>query len=110
MSGEGTDSLSYVAETDVFKPKEDWICSELRRRSGGAQVTPKHGRALICTAGDGMRDTVGVSARNDSALARAGINIEVPFQSMSQTSMARAIKADVLEKGIRTIYSDFFPR
>lgn len=110
MSGEGIDSLSFVAETIVFKPKEDWICSELRKRTGGAEVTPEHNRALICTAGDGMRDTVGISARNDSALARAGINIEVPFQSMSQTSMARAIKADVLDKGIRTIYNEFFSR
>jgi aspartate kinase len=55
-------------------------------------VTIEHGLALIMIVGEGMRYAVGMAAKACSALADAGVNIEMMNQGSSEISIMFGVK------------------
>jgi aspartate kinase len=58
--------------------------------------------------GEGMHYTVGVAARATTAMANAGVNIEMQNQGSSEISMMFGIKAMDRKKAVQALYAAFF--
>jgi aspartate kinase len=73
-----------------------------------ADVEVEHGLALIMIVGEGMRYTVGVASRAVTALAEAGVNIEMMNQGSSEISMMFGVKELDRRRAVRALYHAFF--
>ncbi len=105
----GIDNLSVVLReeqlTEAMKARILERCrSELKAED--AEFEP--GLCLIMIVGEGMRYTVGMAARATSALARAGVNIEMMNQGASEISMMFGVKSVDRKRAVRALYDEFF--
>lgn len=55
-----------------------------------------------------MRRNIGTNARASTALAKAGVNIEMINQGSSEVSMMFGVKETVVKKAVKALYEEFF--
>lgn len=105
----GIDSLSIVFKKNVFTAeKEELVCQRLREELDVDSLAVDHNLGIIMIVGDAMAKTVGVTARATSALARAGINLELISQGASEISIVFGIREEFVNYAIRELYREFF--
>ncbi len=102
------DSLTFIVETKSFQPFQEHILGELERRFRPDDMRIEDEIALMCTVGEGMRDRPGTSARLDTSLAAANINIVLELQGGSQINIIRGVKEKDLQNAIRAAHDAFF--
>ncbi|GAB2021618.1 aspartate kinase [Pseudolactococcus yaeyamensis] len=64
--------------------------------------------SIIMIVGEDMNEHIGVTARAASALAKAGINIEMLSQGSSEVSVMFIVKSDQENAAIKALYQAFF--
>lgn len=105
----GIDNMSVVLRESNFKePVRDRVLERIRGELGVDEVTFEPGQALVMVVGEGMRYTVGLAARITTALANAGVNIEMINQGSSEISVMFGVRATERQKTVRALYDEFF--
>ena len=105
----GIDNISVVfREKDFTQEKEERVLERIRNELSPDNIDLDRGLALVMIVGEGMHYTVGVAARATTAMASAGVNIEMQNQGSSEISMMFGIKAMDRKKAVQALYSAFF--
>ncbi len=105
----GIDSLSIVFKQNVFtKEKEKLVCQRLKDELEVDVLEVDHNLGIVMIVGDAMAKTVGVTARATSALAKAGINIELISQGASEISIVFGVREEFVNYAVRELYREFF--
>lgn len=108
-SPSGIDNISVIfREKEFTKEKEERVLTRIRSELGADNIDLDRGLALVMIVGEGMHYTVGVAARATTALAHAGVNIEMLNQGSSEISMMFGVKAMDRKKAVQALYSAFF--
>ena len=106
----GIDNLSLVLREDRFtEARKERILERCRTELKADDAEFEPGLSLIMIVGEGMRYTVGMAARATSALAHAGVNIEMMNQGASEISMMFGVKSVDRKRAVRALYDEFFP-
>lgn len=64
--------------------------------------------SMIGVIGEGMAETVGISARVFNALARENINIELISQGASEINISFLVKQEALDNAVKAVHKEFF--
>ncbi len=105
----GIDNMSVILrERDFTREKEAQVSERIKAELGAENVEVDRGLALVMIVGEGMHYTVGVAARATTALASAGVNIEMLNQGSSEISMMFGVKATDRKKAVMALYNTFF--
>jgi aspartate kinase len=89
----GIDNMSVILRTAaLIHDKEAQILNHIRTELHPDDVTIEHGLAMIMIVGEGMRYAVGLAAKACTALAEAGVNIEMMNQGSSEISIMFGVK------------------
>ncbi|CAM3120125.1 aspartate kinase [Sporolactobacillus spathodeae] len=105
----GIDDLTVIVRQDQMNDEiEATIVRRIKEELHADEIHVEHDQALIMLVGEGMRQEVGTAARASTALAKAGINIEMINQGSSETSMMFGVRENVEEKAVQALYEEFF--
>jgi len=105
----GIDNISVILrERDWTPDREQRIVERIRRELRVDDIAVTHGLALVMIVGEGMRQSVGTTARATSALAAAKINLEMINQGSSEVSMMFGVKAVDADRAVIALYREFF--
>jgi len=105
----GIDNMSVILRERDFTPeKEAQVSERIRNDLGAENIEVDRGLALVMIVGEGMHYTVGVAAKALSAIAKAGVNIEMLNQGSSEISMMFGVKAMDRKKAVLALYNAFF--
>ncbi|WP_025844119.1 aspartate kinase [Brevibacillus agri] len=105
----GIDNISVILrEKDLTEDKEKRIIERIFRELAADDVAVQHSLALVMIVGEGMRQSVGTTARATTALAAAKINLEMINQGSSEVSMMFGVKAAEANRAVIALYQEFF--
>lgn len=105
----GIDNLSIILKQKFLDPqKEQKIVERIKNELDVDDISVDRDIALIMIVGEGMRHTLGITARASSALAAAGINLEMINQGPSEVSMMFGVRSYEREKAVKALYDEFF--
>jgi len=105
----GIDNLSIILESsEILSQKEERLIDRITNELQPDSVTVEHGLSIVMLVGEGMHYTVGMVARASTALANAGVNIEMLNQGGSEISLMFAVKEIDREKAVRALGEAFF--
>ncbi|WP_421617436.1 aspartate kinase [Brevibacillus sp. TJ4] len=105
----GIDNISVILrERDLTPEKEARITERISSELQVDDLAVQHGLALVMIVGEGMRQSVGTSARATSALASARINLEMINQGSSEVSMMFGVTAADADRAVVALYEEFF--
>ncbi|MCX7014052.1 MAG: ACT domain-containing protein, partial [Candidatus Sumerlaeota bacterium] len=103
------DSISVILDsTHLKKAAEKGVLERIRAELAPDRLDVEHGFALVTVVGEGMRFTVGLASRATTALAKAGVNIEMMNQGSSEINMMFGIRSDDIKKAVNALYDEFF--
>jgi aspartate kinase len=103
-AADGRNDISFtVSHKDLPKTLE--VMDKIKRELGATEVIHDRNVAKISIVGVGMRSHVGIASKMFSALARAGINIEMI--STSEIKISCVIKNINVEKAVKVIHKAF---
>ena len=106
----GIDNMSVIMRESRFTPAtEERIVRRLRMEMAPDEISIERGLALVMVVGEGMRHQVGVAGRACSAIANAGVNLEMINQGSSEVSMMFGIKSLQIARAVKSLYQEFFP-
>ncbi len=97
-----------LREKDLTEEKEKRIIERMFRELGADDVAVQHSLALVMIVGEGMRQSVGTTARATTALAAAKVNLEMINQGSSEVSMMFGVKAAEADRAVIALYQEFF--
>jgi len=105
----GIDNISVILRQKDFPPHvQERVVERIRRELQAEDVVVEGNLALVMIVGEGMRQTVGTSARATTALARAGVNLEMINQGSSEVSMMFGVKEEAADRAVIALYHEFF--
>ena len=105
----GIDNMSVVFRQSQMPPDvETRLLRRIRDELKPDSVSIGRDHALVMLVGEGMRYAVGITARAASALAEAGVNIEMLNQGVSETSVMFGVKEGDRATAVRALYKAFF--
>lgn len=105
----GIDNMSIILRQHLLdESKEKRILERVKNELDVDDITIDKDTALVMMAGEGMRNTLGITARAAAALARAGINLKMINQGPSEVSMMFGVKVNDSDKAVRALYEEFF--
>ncbi|PLR76567.1 aspartate kinase [Bacillus sp. V3-13] len=105
----GIDDISIILrQSQVNEEIEQKIIGRIYEELHADEVKIERNLALVMIVGEGMRHNVGTMARASTALARAGINIEMINQGSSEVSMMFGVKEAEEARAVQAIYREFF--
>ncbi|HOJ09982.1 MAG TPA: aspartate kinase [Clostridiales bacterium] len=105
----GIDHISIVLnQAQLNKETEERVTRKIKNDLGVDDITVMHNLALIMIVGEGMSQTVGLAARATGAFARAGVNIEMINQGLSEISIMFGVRAEDSIKAVKSLYEEFF--
>ncbi|MEB1806446.1 MAG: aspartate kinase [Bacillaceae bacterium] len=105
----GIDDTSVILkQCQLDGEKEDRIITRIREELDVDDVYVERDFSMIMMVGEGMHNTIGLSARATSALANANVNIEMINQGSSEVSLVFGIRQEDEEKAVRALYEEFF--
>lgn len=107
----GIDDISVIMrEKQIEAAAEEEIVKRIYSELAADNVVIQHDLAMIMIVGEGMRHNVGTTARAASALAHAGVNIEMINQGSSEVSMMFGVKGVDEVKAVQALYKEFFEK
>ncbi|HZG70813.1 MAG TPA: aspartate kinase [Chondromyces sp.] len=107
----GIDDTSVIVRSaQLTQEKEERIIQQIREQLEVDDVYIRHGQAMIVLVGEGMRNTLGISARATTALSNAKVNLEMINQGSSEVSIGFGIHEEDVETALRALYSEFFSK
>lgn len=107
----GIDDISVIMrQKQIDEGAEAEIVNRIYSELAADNVVVQHDLAMIMIVGEGMRHNVGTTARAASALARAGVNIEMINQGSSEVSMMFGVKGVDEVKAVQALYKEFFEK
>lgn len=105
----GIDNMSIILKEDhLVEDKETRIVNRIKNELDVDDIHVERDLALVMIVGEGMRNTLGITSRASTALADAGINLEMISQGPSEVSMIFGIRSNKKDKAIRALYNEFF--
>lgn len=105
----GIDDVTVILrENQLNQELEQVILHQIKEKLDADEVKIQHRLALIMLVGEGMRRNIGTTARAASALAKAGVNIEMVNQGSSEVSMMFGVKEEVERRAVQALYEEFF--
>ncbi|MCX7747644.1 MAG: aspartate kinase [Clostridia bacterium] len=105
----GIDNISIILREKQFDEKmEARVLEHIKDELVVDYIEVERGLALVMIVGEGMFNTVGMSARATAAFAKAGVNIEMINQGSSEVSMMFGVKAKDSDKAVKALYTEFF--
>jgi aspartate kinase len=105
----GIDNMSVILQSvELGADKESGVVERITTELGPDNVTVEHGLALLMVVGEGMNYAVGMASRATTALADAGVNIEMINQGASEISMMFAVKDIDRKKAVHALGNAFF--
>lgn len=105
----GIDNMSVILrEANFDHEREQQIVARIRDEMDVDDVDVERGLSLAMIVGEGMRYSVGLVARAVTALADAGVNIEMINQGSSEISVMFGLKDVDRHKAVRALYGAFF--
>jgi len=105
----GIDNMSVILQSSELSPdKESKVVERIKAELQPDAVQVEHGLALLMVVGEGMHYTVGMAAKATSALAAAGVNIEMINQGASEISIMFAVKEKDRHQAVRALGKVFF--
>ena len=108
-SPSGIDNMSVIVrEANFDHAREQHIVGRIKTELVVTDVEVERGLALAMIVGEGMRYSVGLVAQAVTALADAGVNIEMINQGSSEISVMFGVKDVDRHKAVRALYGAFF--
>lgn len=105
----GIDDMSVVVKDENLGiERELRIVSRIKDELDVDDVEVEHGLALVMIVGEGMRYSVGLTAKAVGALADKGVNIEMINQGSSEISVMFGVKEADRKNAVRAMYGAFF--
>ena len=105
----GIDNISVILrEAALTEEKEKRIVQRIREELAVDHVSVERNLALVMIVGEGMRKSVGTSARATQALAKANVNLEMINQGSSEVSMMFGVKEVDVDRAVLALYHEFF--
>jgi len=105
----GIDSVCVVIHGSNFSPAvEQRVIAHIKRELQPDAVIVERNYDIIMIVGEGMCYTAGVGAKVCTALANAGVNIEMLNQGASEISLMLGIRAEFRDAAVRALYEEFF--
>jgi aspartate kinase len=101
------DGLNIICDSSALEGQMDEVVHELRAMLSPDKITVVPQLALIAVVGEGMSQTIGVSARVFGALARAKVNVRVINQGASEVNIIVGLAPGDLKSAISALYSEF---
>lgn len=100
----GTNDISFLVPSDSL-PHVRGDLEGMTEGLGGARMVVDESVGTVSAVGDGVQSEPGIAARMFSALARAGINIDLI--STSNLMITCVVGRDQLEDGVRAVHREF---
>ncbi|MFY9567997.1 MAG: aspartate kinase [Acetivibrionales bacterium] len=105
----GIDNITIILKQHHFtEEKEKKIVNRIVDELEVDDISVQRNLALVMIVGEGMRNTVGITARASGALARQNINLDMISQGPSEVSMIFGIKDYEKDRAIIALYNEFF--
>lgn len=105
----GIDDTSVILrQNQLTEEKEARILDRIKNELQVDDVFVERDFAMIMIVGEGMHNTVGLTARATAALARADVNIEMINQGSSEVSLVFGIHQEDADRAVRELYQEFF--
>ncbi|WP_078428661.1 aspartate kinase [Alkalihalobacterium alkalinitrilicum] len=105
----GIDDTSVILkQCQLDGEKEQRIISRIKEELDVDDVYVERDFSMIMIVGEGMHNTIGLSARATLALANANVNIEMINQGSSEVSLVFGVHQEDEEKAVRALYDEFF--
>lgn len=105
----GIDNISVILrENQLDQEKESRVLKRILEELNVDDVSIQHDLALVMIVGEGMRRSIGVSSRATTALAQAGVNLEMINQGSSEVSMMFGVKSEDANTAVIALYHEFF--
>ncbi|TFB23855.1 aspartate kinase [Filobacillus milosensis] len=105
----GIDSMSVIVRSDqLTEKKEQRLMSRIKQELDVDYVSITHGLGMVVIVGEGLSNRVNVAAIATTAIAKAGVNIEMINQGSSDVSMMFGIREEDINKAVKSLYLDFF--
>lgn len=102
------DTSVIIRDAQLTEEKEQRIISRIKDELEADDVYIEHGFTMIMIVGEGMHNSVGLTARATQALATAEVNIEMINQGSSEVSLVFGIHEEDTEKAVCALYDEFF--
>ena len=105
----GIDNMSIILKQHhLDEQKEKRIVERVKNELAVDDISVEKDLALVMIVGEGMRHTLGITARAAASLSRAGINLEMINQGPSEVSMMFGVKENESDKAVFALYNEFF--
>lgn len=105
----GIDDITIIIAEDSLTPKiEQELMQEIQDSIHPDEMHITHNYAVIMVVGEGMRDTVGLMARATTALAKAGIKLQMVNQGASEISIMFGVAHNAVNDAVSALYHEFF--
>ena len=105
----GIDDISVILREDQLNEEiEKEVLARIQTELQSDEVKITRHLALIMVVGEGMRRSVGTTARAAKALAEAHINIDMINQGSSEVSMMFGVRAEDEKRAVQALYNEFF--
>lgn len=101
-----TSEVSVSLTTDRTEGVE--AAAQELRDSEVAEVSVEPGKAVVCVVGTGMKHAVGVAGRVFTAVARAGVSIQLISQGASEINIAFLVDNNDITAAVRVLHAEFF--
>ena len=105
----GIDDITVILREDQLNEEiEKEVLARIQEELQSDEVKITRHLALIMVVGEGMRRSVGTTARAAKALAEAHINIDMINQGSSEVSMMFGVRATDEKRAVQALYNEFF--
>lgn len=105
----GIDDMSIILrESGLPIAKEKKILQRIQADLHPDLISIHRNLAMIMIVGEGLVRTIGLAQKATTAIASANVNIEMINQGSSEVSMMFGIKAEDLDKAVKSLYYAFF--
>ncbi len=105
----GIDDTSVIIRQAQLTPAlEQQIIERISQELEVDDVHIEHDFSMVMLVGEGMNNTVGVTARAATALANQQVNIEMINQGSSETSLVFGIHQKDTDRAVQVLYNEFF--
>jgi len=105
----GIDNMSIILKQHhLDEQKEHRIIERIKNELDVDDISIDKDIALVMIVGEGMRHTLGITARAAASLSKAGINLEMINQGPSEVSMMFGVRANESTNAVHALYDEFF--
>jgi aspartate kinase len=107
----GIDNISVILRRKDFTAEiRERVVQRIRTELHAEDIVIEDDLALVMIVGEGMRRSVGTSARATTALAQAKVNLEMINQGSSEVSMMFGVKEVDADRAVIALYHEFFTK